>query len=328
MCGATGAKAAVATGRHRAGYAARVSAGSYESWFLSARDPASARALWIRHTRVRGRGGPQTAALWCTVADPRLGASPVLVKQVRETFPDGAVAGPREFRGTAALGGCTASWQLAIASREEPLHPLRPALLERAPLPRTKLVASVPDGLVSGTLAVAGHRITVNGWRGTAGRNWGREHADAWVWLHADSFATAPGDWLELVLARVRLAGTRLPWTAMGTLRVGGERIPLGGLGRRVQASPQPGRLTATIAAAGGRLAVTVTASEQHAAAVRYTAPAGGSRSVRHATMAAVGLRLRGGRRDGLALTTRRGAYEYGTSDGLDGITLAALPEG
>ena len=28
-------------------------AGGYESWFFSARDPASPRALWIRHTRDR-----------------------------------------------------------------------------------------------------------------------------------------------------------------------------------------------------------------------------------------------------------------------------------
>jgi len=41
-----------------------MSAGAYESWFVSARDPASPRALWIRHTRHRPRQGPESAAMW------------------------------------------------------------------------------------------------------------------------------------------------------------------------------------------------------------------------------------------------------------------------
>ncbi|HYB18995.1 MAG TPA: hypothetical protein VEF71_26495, partial [Streptosporangiaceae bacterium] len=79
-----------------------MSAGGYESWFISARDPASPRALWIRHTRLQSRAGPESAALWCTVADPGLGPQPVVVKQVFGAFPPGAAAGPGQFRGAAA----------------------------------------------------------------------------------------------------------------------------------------------------------------------------------------------------------------------------------
>src|ERR1700722_18613676 len=109
----------------------------YESWFVSARDPAGQRALWIRHTRHRPRPGRPTAALWCTVAGPGLSEPLAVVKEVFAGQPAGAVAGPDRFRGEAVMGDESAAWDLAVAGREAPLRHLRPALLYRAPLPRT-----------------------------------------------------------------------------------------------------------------------------------------------------------------------------------------------
>jgi len=305
--------------------------GRYESWFLSARDPASRRALWIRHTRHRPGGGPQTAALWCTAAGPQTGQRPVAVKQVFSTSPPDAAAGPDGFRGAAALAGHTAAWDLTVTTGEAPLRPLRPALLERAPLPRTKLVASVPDGLVSGTLTAAGQVIAVTGWRGTGGHNWGSEHADTWVWLHADGFAGSPDAWLELVLARIRVGRARSPWTAMGAVSLGGQRISLGGLGRRIRAAVQPRRLHASVPAAGGLLELTVTSDDDDAVAVPYADPSGGSRTVRHALLAEVSLTLHRPGQPCLTLSTSRGACEYGTSGpstDLAGLPVTPLPAG
>jgi hypothetical protein len=79
--------------------------GGYESWFVSARDPASPRALWIRHTRLRSGAGPESVALWCTVVDHAASQQPVVVKQVFGSFPAGAAAGPGQFRGAAAMAG-------------------------------------------------------------------------------------------------------------------------------------------------------------------------------------------------------------------------------
>ena len=31
-------------------------------------------------------------------------------------------------------------------------------------------------------------RLRLDRWRGTVGHNWGTEHADSWVWLHAAGF--------------------------------------------------------------------------------------------------------------------------------------------
>src|SRR5213080_3928139 len=100
------------------------------------------------------------------------------------------------------MGEQSARWDLAVTGEQPPLRPLRPQMLYQAPLPRTKLEATVPDGDVTGTLEVDGREVTVSGWRGTVGHNWGSEHADSWVWLHAAGFDAAPEAWLELVLAR------------------------------------------------------------------------------------------------------------------------------
>jgi hypothetical protein len=305
-----------------------VGAGGYESWFVSARDPASARAVWIRHTRLRPAGGPESAALWCTVVDQALGRRPVVVKQAFGVFPAGTAAGPGRFRGAAAMAGQDARWELAFTGGQPAVRPLRPAVLYRAPLPRTTLEASVPDGLVTGMIEADGHQVEVDQWRGTVGHNWGTEHADCWVWLHAAGFGAAPRAWLELVLARIKVGPARLPWTAMGALSLGGEPIPLGGLGRRPTVSAGPGRLTAGIPSPGARLELTVTTTDEHAVAVRYADPRGGIRVVRHAALATVELTFR---RRGLAEFTASGscgAYEYGTSQHPPGVVPRPLPAG
>ena len=303
-------------------------AGGYESWFVSARDVVSARALWIRHTRHRPHQGPESAALWCTVIDPDLGQPPAVVKQVFSTFPPDAAAGPGQFQGRATLGQRSARWDLAITGAQPPLRPLRPAVLYRAPLPRTKLEATVPDGQVTGMLDIDGQTLSVSGWRGTVGHNWGSEHADSWVWLHAAGFGTAPEAWLDLVLARIKVGPARSPWTAMGALSLGGERIVLGGLGRRPQVDARPGRLTAAIPAPRARLRLSVTTDDRTAVAVAYTDPRGGTRAVRHAALARAELTLHRPDDHALTLSSDRAAYEYGTRQGTPAIVPQPLPEG
>ena len=303
-------------------------AGGYESWFVSARDVVSARALWIRHTRHRPRQGPESAALWCTVIDPDLDQPPAVVKQIFSAFPPGAAAGPGQFRGQAALGQQTARWDLAITEGQPPLRPLRPPVLYRAPLPRTKLEATVPDGQVTGIVDIDGRTVSVSGWRGTVGHNWGSEHADSWVWLHAAGFGAAPEAWLELVLARVKIGPARTPWTAMGALSLGGERIVLGGLGRRPKVDARPGQLTARIPAPRAPLQLSVTTDDNAAVAVAYTDPRGGTRAVRHAALARVELTVHRPGDHELTLSSDRAAYEYGTQQGTPEIVPQPLPEG
>lgn len=309
--------------------------GRYESWFLSARDAEPGRlprALWIRHTRHRAANATESsAALWCTLFD-HLG--PQSVKQSLPEFPARAAAGPDGFHGEARARGRMASWELTLSGNEPPLRHLRPSALYRLPLPRTKVEAPLPDGIASGRVVLDGRVQEVVGWRATAGHNWGAEHADRWVWLHATGFEDEPEAWLELTLARVRLGGATSPWIANGALSLGRERMRLGGLGHipgvRVVASP--GRLEAIVPGERANIRVAVHSDLNQVAAFRYAGvgsdPVAGEREVLHAGLAEVHLNVRRSGRPTMELATAcGGAYELGGREFTNAVALQPYPD-
>lgn len=295
-------------------------AGRYESWFLSARDAEPgrpSRALWIRHTRHRFHGAEQeSGALWCTVFDPSAGGGPAVVKESVPRLDGEAACGPATFRGGARAHGRMAEWELAVSSggADELRHLSGP--MYRLPLPKTKLTAPVPDGVVSGRVVVDGVVVDVLGWRGTVGHNWGREHAEKWVWLHAAGFPDAPEAWLELALARVRVGGALTPWIANGAVSLAGRRFRLGGLGHvpGVRVVAGPGRVEAIVPGRGIEVRVAAHADLDQTVAFTYagTRP-GDSRCVLHAGLASVRLGVRRpGRSSAELATVAGGAYELG----------------
>jgi hypothetical protein len=311
--------------------------GRYESWFLSARDAEpgrTPRALWIRHTRHRPAGAEQgTAALWCTLFDPVAGA-PAAVKQSVGDFPAGMRAGFDGFRGEARARGHMAEWDLSIAGGEVPLRHLRPSLLYRLPFPRTKLEAPVPDGVARGRVVLDGALVDMVGWRATVGHNWGREHAERWVWLHAAGFEDEPDAWLELVVARVRVGRAVTPWIANGALFFGGQRCRVGGLGHvaGVRAVATPGRFEAIIPGERMEIRVAVHADLDQTVAFHYagvgTDPPAGAREVLHAGLAGVRLGIRRPGRSSAELATAfGGAYELGGREFTNAVAPQAYPD-
>lgn len=310
--------------------------GRYESWFLSARDAEpgrTPRGLWIRHTRHRLDGAErETGALWCTVFDPAGGDGPAAVKESVANPGDRAECGVRGFRGGARARGRMAEWELTVAGggAEELRH--LPGALYRLPLPRTKLVAPVPDGVVSGRVVLDGVVVDVMGWRATVGHNWGREHAEKWVWLHAAGFPDAPEAWLELALARVRVGGALTPWIANGAVFLAGRRFRLGGLGHvpGVRVVAAPGRLEAIVPGKGIEIRVAADADLDQTVAYEYAGTVrGDARVVLHSGLASVRLGVRRpGRSSAELATASGGAYELG-GRGLDagGVPLQPYPD-
>ncbi len=237
------------------------------------------------------------------------------------------------FRGEARARGRMAIWDLSVAGAGAPLRHLRPSALYRLPLPKTKLEAPVPDGIARGNVVLDGVEIDVVGWRATVGHNWGREHAERWVWLHAAGFEDEPDAWLELAIARVRVGGALTPWIANGAVCVDGQRFRLGGLlhvpGVRVVAAP--GRLEAIVPGTRIEIRVAVHADLDQTVGFRYAGvgpdPARGDREVLHAGLAAVRLGVRRpGRTSAELLTSSGGAYELGGREFTGGVAPPALP--
>jgi hypothetical protein len=313
-------------------------AGRYESWFLSARDAEPGqppRALWIRHTRHRAASdpGPGTGALWCTLFDPAAGP-PAAVKQSVDAPAATARAGPDGFAGEARARGRMAEWELSVASGGTGLRHLRPALLYRLPLPRTKLEAPVPDGIARGRVVLDGVLVEVVGWRATVGHNWGAEHAERWVWLHAAGFEDEPDAWLELAIARVRVAGALTPWIANGAVCIGGQRFRLGGFSHvpGVRVAAAPGRLEAIVPGRGVEVRVAVHADLDQTVGFRYAGvtsdPVSGDREVLHAGLAEVRLGARRpGRSSAELLSAFGGAYELGGREFTGAVGLQPYPD-
>jgi hypothetical protein len=304
--------------------------GHYESFYLRAVDPAQPRAAWIRYTVHKRPHAEPVGSLWCTLFDaeqPRPAA-------VKETDPQpqapggehwiaigGAIFGPAQAHGHATGQDRVAAWELRIDGAEPPLRHLPREWMYRTALPRTKLESPLPDATFAGWVEAGGRHVEVQGWRGMVGHNWGREHAERWIWLHGTAFADAPGTWLDVALGRVRVAGRSTPWVANGALALDGERLRLGGLHTvRVRAAPTEAEIT--IGAPGGvRLHARVRSPQ--AVGWVYADPAGGAHQVANCSIAALTLRVERRGHPPLELATDHGgAYELGVREALAGVAV------
>jgi hypothetical protein len=296
-----------------------VSGGRYESHYLRAVDPERPRGAWIRHTTHQRPGAAPTGALWCTVWDVEAGP-PYAGKQSLDAPP------PAEFRASASALGRSASWALAAAGDEAPLRHLPRGWMYRTALPRTKLESPRPDAVFTGWIEAGGRRTEVAGWRGMTGHNWGSEHAERWVWLHAVLLEDAPGAWLDVALGRVVIGRTVTPWVANGALSLDGRRHALGGLGRvrSTRVDARPGELRAVIGGAGVVLRVAVAAPPGQTVAFEYADPGGGG--IHHAlncSIAEVHMRVERPGRPALELATAfGGAYELGVRETDHGVAV------
>jgi hypothetical protein len=186
-----------------------------------------------------------------------------------------------------------------------------------ARLPRTKLTSPAPAAVFDGTLVVGGTTIGVEGWPGMIGHNWGEQHAEQWIWLHGLGFSERGTDtWLDVAVGRVRLGPWVTPWVANGALSLDGERIPLGGLGRRIEVTASPDHCEVRIA--GPKLTVTVSADAPAEAFALwdYANPDGSLHQVLNCSVADVSVCVeRSGRPPVELSAAARGVYELGRPD-------------
>ena len=223
---------------------------------------------------------------------------------------------------------------LTLSGAGAPLRHLRPGALYKLPFPRTKLEAPVPDGIASGRLVFDGAEVDVVGWRATVGHNWGAEHAERWVWLHAAGFEDEPDAWLELAIARVRVGGALEPVDRQRRRLL--RRPPLPPRRARPRhrraRDRRPGRLEAMIPGQRVAIRVAVHADLDQTVGFKYAGVTGdavrGEREVLHAGLAEVRLGIRRpGRSSAELLTKCGGAFELGGRDFTHGVPLQPYPD-
>ena len=314
-------------------------AGHYESTYLTASEPDQGVAVWIRYTVHKRPGVAPTAAIWFTLFTPD-GPTAVKVTAARPRTGDGlllAVADLGAVRPDGATGsisahGVAAAWDLSFTAQAEPLLHLPSAWLYRAPLPRTKSTSPYPSMRVTGSVTVAGRTLTVDGWPGMLGHNWGSEHAHRWIWLRGASFVQHPDAWMDVVIGRIAVGSRVLPWIANGVLAEGPDhRYRIGGFGRRVSVTERSDGCDLVLPGRDVSLAVRVTAPPGSSVGWEYADPGGGRHLVRNCSVAGVDVEVR--RRDSgnagrWLLTEHGGVYELGTVEGDPAVAVQPYRDG
>jgi hypothetical protein len=298
--------------------------GHYESFYLKLCHPSEPRGAWIRYTVHKRPGVAPTGSLWFALFEA---GGP---RAAKLTVPSPATGGGDWLRvGSARIGaeGATGSiedirWDIGVESGEGPLFHLPAALMYRTPLPRTKLLSPFPAARFSGWIAVGSEEISLDGWRGMVGHNWGAQHAERWIWVHG---ITEDGDWLDAAVGRVKLGRLTTPWIANGALSVAGDRYRL----RRVSVTEQPGHCTFKLAGGGVEVRGTVSAPLERFVGWVYADPDGSEHHAINCSIAEMRLSVsRGGGASSELLVPAGAAYELGMRERDHGVEIQPFPDG
>jgi hypothetical protein len=306
----------------------------YESWYARLVSPDEPLAIWIRYTIDKVPGQEASGTIWFTLFDGEA-ERPLARRKVGQ--PADAPTGQWVRIGESTIGPSglhgecfEADWQLRFEPRAPVLfHLPRPRLYE-LPLPKTKPISPVPLGDFSGTIRCGERQISVDGWRGMIGHNWGSEHAERWIWLHGSDFVEDPEAWIDVVMGRIRVAGRLLPWVANGAIHSGGEIRRIGGMfAPGVDVRETASRLEAGLPVAGkGYLEVEVDSPLNLTVGWQYGDPAdpeAEAREVANCSAAEMkALLTMPGHNAETRLSTARGAvYELGMTETDHGVPIA-----
>ena len=306
-------------------------AGLYESLYFTAHHPAEPKALWARHTVLKPAGGPARGSLWCTWFDgDGVRAAKATTPEVTSTPDQPLRIGDDGWISADGAQGAVdheqlrASWRLAFRDAEPPMFHLPKQWMYAASVPRTKSMSATPLCALQGSLAVDGDEITVDGWPCTIGHNWGVEHAERWIWLHAD----AGHVWLDVVIGRVRLGPVTTPWIGNGSLSVDGQRHPLGGLRPGVTRVAEAARGATVTMKSGGVSVEARTEIELHrAVGWTYADPAGHTREVVNSSVARTTLRIDRVGRPPLDVIAPVSAFELGAARRAFEVPIQPFPD-
>ena len=225
--------------------------GHVESYFLRANDPTRPRALWLKATILAPLDGPPVAETWLIWFDGEANRTfaakrtlPLDAAMFRATSAGADVriadwalrlgddgAGKGSLDSTQGTATFELGWRRAESAVAAPLSIFPWRVLREGPFPKSKLLTPEPYLVFSGSLSVPlqsgtlGERetVTLDGWIGMQGHNWGKEHAFEYAWGQC-LFPAAGGEpaaMVEAFTGRVRVAGQTSPRLSAAIVRRG-----------------------------------------------------------------------------------------------------------
>ncbi|TMD01165.1 MAG: hypothetical protein E6J05_02150 [Chloroflexi bacterium] len=307
--------------------------GTYEAWYVTVADPASARGFWLRYTTLNPASGVSTkseSALWAFAFDrnqPRANWGGKMTLPLRALQTSFRPFGLRLDGARLERDGCSGQvhtergsmrWDLSWESREPPFPFLRPRWQG---LSSVANIGAQPALSISGTVELNGETHTLDAAPGGQQHTWGSSHALAWNW----GFASGADFWVDGATSRVRSRlGRVLVGTAVGA-QASDQRFLFNGpvqvLRNRGPISPHGWEAEARL---GDRiLGVTITPRREDLIGVTYSDPRGGSRFCYHTEVADLELRMtRGGNTIASITRPASAAFEYASDVPLAGVPL------
>ncbi len=279
--------------------------GHVESYFLRANDPHRPRALWIKATILAPLDAPAVAETWLIWFDGEAGRTfagkhthPLAPGMFRAT-PEGAavaigdwslrVASAGAAEGRVQRGDAHASfalrWSAAPSPVAEPLSIYPWRFLREGPFPRSKLLTPSPSIVLAGHATVpalggapgTSESVSLDGWTGMGGHNWGREHAFEYAWGQClfPAEAGEPEAMVEGFSGRVRVGGHTSPRLSAAVVRRGAREYRFDRVFDvwRQEAQLSTTRWTLRLAGPAGELRLRMDATSQPFACLGYESP-------------------------------------------------------
>ncbi len=329
--------------RHAGRAASRAQRPHVESYFFKLNDPEGRRALWLKATLLErvGRGRLPVAEAWAIAFDRERGhvAAKETVPMAKASFSrdalairvadlvveEGRLRG--SVRGSALTGSRAAiAFDLRFDAGAPALVPFPSPRMYTGPLPSSKLVSPHPDSRFSGSYSVDGVEVTVDGWRGMQGHNWGTKHAELYAWCHANQWENDEDLVLEGVTGRVKVGPLLAPPLTVVCVRHRGVRYDLNGPLTLLRARGAIGERRWVFEAHDELAQVSgeVWADTADFVGLAYENPVGDTTYCLNSKIARARVRLAVRGRPPLDVISRAAALEIGTKDPRHGITMLA----
>lgn len=310
------------------------SGGFYESFFQRANHPSRPLAFWIRYTVFNPQGKPENAMgeLWAIyfdgeknehfackqefpIAECRLNTTSFSVKIGATELGHGYLSGGIRDDYT---------WNLNFSEKESPLF-LLPLTMYDTPFPSAKALVGNPLTSYSGELNVQGQTIAIRNWIGSQNHNWGTRHTDRYAWGQVAGFDNAPGSFLELGTAQLKLGPVFTPKMTVLCLRHNGKEYRLNNLLKTFANKADYAYFKWDFEAQDEELKVkgNINAKHDDFVGLNYYNPPGGSKTCLNTKIASceLDIQFKDGKRETL-YTQHRAAFEILTDDKEHGVNV------
>lgn len=311
--------------------------GHYESYFLRANHPSQPLAFWIRYTVFVPKGYPDKAVgeIWATWFNGDTFRHVSVKEEFSDTdfkFGSGmldvriglSTLTQERLKGSASLNGHAITWDLCYHGEEKPLF-LFPLSMYGTKLPKAKSLVGLPCAEFTGSITTDGMTQKIDAWIGSQNHNWGSKHTDDYAWGQVAGFDNAPGSFLELATARIKIGPFWTPRMTLIVLRYEGREYALNTICCSLKANGRFGRFFWNFSSENkfAHIEGEIVSTPRNFVGLRYHNPPGGDKFCLNCKIASGRVKLTlPGEKPVILVAENRAAFEILTDDPAHGVPM------